>query len=172
MLDLHAMFTPSVSIPEVMARATIMYLFLFVALRFLLKRQGGQVNIADLLVVVAIVDGTQPAFNGDADSITESMLFVLTVIFWSYALNWLSFRFPALKFLTAAPPIVLVEDGRLCRANMRQMLMTREELLQQLREQGVENIEEVRHAIMEGDGQVSVIEREGKASANGVRNKL
>jgi uncharacterized membrane protein YcaP (DUF421 family) len=117
------------------------------------------VNIADLLVVVAIVDGAQPAFSGDAQSITESAVFVLTVIGWSYLLNWLSFHVPALKFLTAAAPITLVKDGRMQRANMRRALMSKEELMQQLREEGVNEIERVELATLEGDGEVSVIER-------------
>ncbi|SFP92347.1 DUF421 domain-containing protein [Sphingomonas rubra] len=160
MPDWDAMFSPSVELTEVVLRASIMYLFLFFALRFLLKREGGQVNIADLLVVVAIVDGAQPAFNGEADSITESALFVVTVIFWSWLLNWLSWRFAALKWLTAAKPVVLIENGRFCRANMRRALMTTEELMQQLREEGVEDVGQVRHAMMEGDGEVSVVKYE------------
>jgi len=157
--DWSAVFEPRIAFAEVMTRATLMYLFLFFAVRFLLKREGGAVNIADLLVVVAIVDGVGPSFSGDAQSITEGVIFVLTVIFWSWLLNWLSFRFPRLKFLTAAPPAVLVKDGRLNRRAMRDALMTREELEQQLREQGVERVEDVRLAMLEGDGEVSVVAR-------------
>lgn len=160
MPEWEAMFVPTIAVAEVIARATIMYLFLFFALRFLLKREGGTVNIADLLVVVAIVDGAQPAFSGDAKSITESVLFVLTIIFWSYALNWASFRFRALRFLTAAPPLLLVKDGRLCRENLRRALMTKEELLQQLREAGVDDVARAKKVMMEGDGEISVIERD------------
>lgn len=60
MPDWSAMFVPELSLLEVIARGTIMYLFLFLVMRFLLKREGGQVNIADILVVVAVVDGAQP----------------------------------------------------------------------------------------------------------------
>jgi len=157
MPDWSAMFRPELALAEVVLRGSIMYLLLFVAMRFLLKREGGQVNIADLLVVVAIVDGAQPAFSGKAQSITESALFVLTILFWAWALNWLSWRFRRLRFLTQAPPLVLVEDGRLNRANMRRALMSKEELMQQLREEGVEDLARVRRAMMEGDGEVSVI---------------
>jgi len=159
MPDWQSMFVPTVALGEIVLRATLMYLFLFFALRFLLKREGGEINIADLLVVVAIVDGAQPAFNGDAVSITESVVFVGTIIFWSYLLNWLSFRFPALTWLTTAKPVLLVRNGRMHRANLRRVLMTEEELLQQLREEGVEKVEDVRLAMLEGDGQVSVVER-------------
>ncbi len=159
MPEWNTIFAPTIPLGEVVVRATIMYLFLFFVIRFLLKREGGTVNIADLLVVVAIVDGAQPAFSGDAQSITESAVFVLTVIGWSYLLNWLSFHVPALKFLTAAAPITLVKDGRMQRANMRRALMSKEELMQQLREEGVNEIERVELATLEGDGEVSVIER-------------
>jgi len=159
MPDWSAMFSPQLEIAEVIARGTIMYLFLVLAMRFLLKRQGGEVNMADLVVVVAIVDGAQPAFSGDAQSITESALFVVTIMFWSWALNWLSFRFKSLRFLTGAPPMVLFENGRFERANMRRALMTREEFDQQLRESGVGSLDEVDRVVMEGDGEISVIEK-------------
>jgi uncharacterized membrane protein YcaP (DUF421 family) len=168
MPDFAAMFVPTLPFAEIVLRASIMYLLLFLAMRFLLKREGGALNIADLLVVVAIVDGAQPAFNGDAQSITESAIFVLTIIFWSYALNWASFRYPALRFLTAAPPLILIENGKLNRVNLRRVLMTREELDQQLRESGVENPADVRLAMMEGDGTISVVPIEaGTAGNNG-----
>lgn len=160
MPDWQAMFEPTIGLAEVVARASIMYLLLFFAMRFLLKREGGEVNFADLLVIVAVVDGAQPAFSGDAQSITESLVFVLTIIFWAWALNWVSFRFPALKFLTAAPPTVLIKDGRMHRLNMRKALLTKEELLQQLREEGIADPEDVRLAMMEGDGQISVVRKE------------
>jgi len=161
MPDWGSMFVPTVALGEIVLRATLMYLFLFFALRFLLKREGGEINIADLLVVVAIVDGAQPAFAGDAVSITESVVFVATIVFWSYLLNWLSFRFRRLKWLTTARPVTLVKDGRFCRAAMRKALMTEEELMQQLREEGVDDVKDVRLAMLEGDGQVSVVKRDG-----------
>jgi uncharacterized membrane protein YcaP (DUF421 family) len=161
MPDWSAMFKPELSLFEVMARGTIMYLFLFIVMRFLLKREGGQVNIADILVVVAVVDGAQPAFSGDAQSITESAVFVLTILFWSWLLNWASFRFKPLAFLTAAPPMILFEDGKLNRKNMRKALLSREELFQQLREEGgVDDLGQVERIIMEGDGEMSVIKKE------------
>jgi uncharacterized membrane protein YcaP (DUF421 family) len=157
--DWGAILQPETALAEVVARATLMYLFLFFTVRFLLKREGGAVNIADLLVIVAIVDGVGPAFSGKAESVTEGAVFVLTVVFWSWFLNWLSFRFPRLKFLTAAPPITLVKDGRADQRALAKALMSREELDQQLREQGIERVEDVRLAVLEGDGEVSVVKR-------------
>jgi uncharacterized membrane protein YcaP (DUF421 family) len=165
--DWSAMFIPKLAIGEVILRGSIMYLFLFVAMRFLLKRQGGAFNIADLLVVVAVVDVAQPAFSGEAKSITESVIYVLTIMFWAWLLNWASFHYPALTFLTGAPPLELVRDGRMNRAAMAQVLMTKEELLQALRESGIDRIEDVRRAVMEGDGQISVMSRSGKSDEDG-----
>ena len=69
---------------------------LFLILRFLLKRQSGVIGIADLLVVVLIVDAAQNAMASEYKSITESAILVLTIVFWNYAVDWLGFRFPAL----------------------------------------------------------------------------
>ena len=86
---------------------------------------------------------------------------MLTIIFWAWLLNWASYRFRALRFLTMSPPLMLVEDGRLCRRNMRKALMSREELMQQVREEGgLDDLKQIDRIIMEGDGEVTVIKKE------------
>lgn len=84
-----------------------------------------------------------------------------TILFWSWVLNWASFRSKPLAFLTTAPPLTLFEHGKLDRANMRKALMTREELMQQLREgAGLDDLDQVSRVIMEGDGEVTIIKKE------------
>ncbi|WP_410967511.1 YetF domain-containing protein, partial [Salmonella sp. SAL4456] len=61
------------------------------------------------------------------------------------------------------PPVPLVRDGRLLRRTLRRELITEEELLSHVREQGLTDFTQVRAAYMEGDGQISVIPREGQA---------
>ncbi|MEO1761311.1 MAG: YetF domain-containing protein, partial [Cyanobacteria bacterium J06629_18] len=64
---------------------------------------------------------------------------------------------PAVGSLVSPPPLILIEDGCLVNENMQQELLTEEELMSQLRQQGVESVEKVKRAYMEADGRISVI---------------
>jgi uncharacterized membrane protein YcaP (DUF421 family) len=63
--------------------------------------------------------------------------------------------------------LLLIKDGQMLRRNMRQEMITEDELMSKLREQGVENVSEVKKAYLEGDGQVSVITDDSKGGGGG-----
>jgi uncharacterized membrane protein YcaP (DUF421 family) len=156
-VDWQAMFSPEHSLLEIFLRGTIMYIVLFSILRFFLKRQSGVIGIADLLVVVLIADAAQNAMAAEYKSITEGTLLVLTIVFWNYAVDWLGHRFPLIQRFTRPPPLQLIKDGRLLHRNMREEMITKEELLSQLRQQGIEDPGQVKKAYIEGDGRISII---------------
>jgi uncharacterized membrane protein YcaP (DUF421 family) len=158
-VDWQSLFVPSVSVVEIFLRGTIVYLFLFILLR-ILRREAGAIGISDLLVVVLIADAAQNAMASDYKSITEGVVLVSTIMFWDYFLDWLGYRFPRILRLLRPAPLLLVKDGRIQRRNLRQEMITEEELLGQLREQGIESVEEVKKSYLEGDGQISVIKKD------------
>ena len=159
-VDWHQVLVPTHSLLEIFVRGTVMYLALFLMLRFFLKRQTGVIGIADLLVVVLIADAAQNGMASEYKSITEGILLVGTVIFWNTAVVWLGFRFPKLRRLTRPPHVCLIRDGKMLRKNMEAEFITEHELLAQLRQQGVIDPEDVKEAHIEGDGRVSVIKND------------
>lgn len=161
-VDWYELFVPSTSVAELWIRGTLVYLILFVILRFLPNRHIGAVGIADVLVVVLFVNAVQNALVTSSASITEGAILVFTIIFWIYALNWLGYRFPRFQRFLNPPPKLLVKNGRILRPNMEQELLTQDELMSLLRKQGVQKLNEVKVAFMESDGNVSVIKREEK----------
>lgn len=167
MFDWQELFVPTHSIPEVILRGTLTYMMLFLILRFLLKRQSGVIGIADLLVIVLIADAAQNAMANEYKSITEGGILVLTIVFWNYAVDWVGYRFPALQRLTRPPPLLLIKDGEMIFRNMRQEMITTEELNSQLRQQGIEHCSQVKLAFIEGDGTISVIRKDnGETGSN------
>jgi uncharacterized membrane protein YcaP (DUF421 family) len=170
-VDWSGLFVPTYSLLEIFLRGTLTYLALFAVLRFLLKRQAGAIGIADLLVVVLIADAAQNAFGREYSSVTEGVLLVLTIVFWDYALDWLEFRFPALRSLTRPKSLVLVRGGRVLRRNLRRELMTEEELRAELRKAGIDGPGRVSEARIEGDGQISILRRDGKRPRGGKAKK-
>jgi uncharacterized membrane protein YcaP (DUF421 family) len=161
--DWVRLFLPSASWLELVTRGTVTYLSLFVLLRVILKRQSGTISITDLLLITLIADAVQNGMSGSYTSITDGIILVITIICWSFALDWLGARSPRFQRFVHPPPLPLVRDGKLLRPNMRREFIMEEELMSQLREHGVEDLAEVKLAYLEGDGEVSVITYEAKS---------
>lgn len=171
-IEWRELFIPEKPLVGVILRGTLTYLMLFLILRFLLKRQSGVIGIADLLVIVLIADAAQNAMANEYKSITEGALLVLTIVFWNYFLDWLGYRFPAFQRLVRPAPLLLIRDGRMIHRNMRQEMITPDELNSQLRQQGIESCEEVKEAFIEGDGRISIIKRQEDDSPRKPREKV
>jgi uncharacterized membrane protein YcaP (DUF421 family) len=137
-----------------------MYLGLFLILRFILKRESGAVGMTDLLVIVLLADAAQNGMADNYHSVTDGLLLVLTIVSWSYALNWIGYRFPRISHIIHPEALPLIKDGQLLRHNMRKELITEDELRGMIREQGIEDFTVVRRAYLEGDGQLSVIKKD------------
>ena len=155
-IDWQSVFVPTLSLAEIVLRGTFIYLLLFFVLR-VLRREAGALGISDLLVVVLIADAAQNAMGSEYKSITEGAVLVGTIVAWDYLLDWLGYTFPSLGRVLRPAPLPLVKDGRMLRRNMRSEMITQEELMSLLREQGVGSVSEVRRCYLEGDGHVSVI---------------
>ena len=161
-MDWQSIFLPDIPLLEIIVRGSVMYIALFVLLRIILKRQTGSVGMTDLLLIVLIADASQNGMAGDYRSLPAGIVLVSTIIFWSYALDWLSFQYEWFNRLVEPPPLPLIEAGKLLYRNMRKELITEEELMAHLREQGIGDIAEVKLACMEGDGKMSVVRTEPK----------
>jgi uncharacterized membrane protein YcaP (DUF421 family) len=165
-IDWRSVFVPTVSVTEIFLRGTVVYIFLFFILR-LLRREAGAIGISDLLLVVLIADAAQNAMSSDYKSITDGLILVSSIAFWDYFLDWLGYRLPSFRRLLRPAPLLLIKDGRLLWRNMRQEMITEDELMGKLREHGVERIEEVKKAYLEGDGRISVITTSSKRDSKG-----
>lgn len=159
-VDWHGIFTPTVSLGELIVRGTIMYFVLFGMLRFVLKRQAGGIGTTDILVIVLLADVASNAFSAGYTSVVEGTVLVATILFWSYALDWAAYHWPLARKILHSPPLALIEDGKLLRRNMRAELVTTDELMSQLREHGIEDFTQVKRAFMEPDGAISVVKME------------
>src|SRR5215217_5846617 len=155
-IDWKSIFIPSMSVAEIFLRGTFVYLLLFFILR-VLRREAGSVGISDLLVVVLIADAAQNAMGSEYKSITEGAVLIATIAGWDYFLDWLGYRFPRVQRLLRPAPLLLIKNGRMLKRNMRQEMITEEELMGQLREQGIEQVNKVKKCYLEGDGHISVI---------------
>jgi uncharacterized membrane protein YcaP (DUF421 family) len=95
----------------------------------------------------------------DYRSISDGLVLVGTIIAWNVCIDWLAYRFPAIRRVAQPPELLLMREGMILHRNLRRELMTVDDLLAKLREKGVENVGDVKSARMEGDGAISVVKR-------------
>ena len=169
--DIGAALTPDVSLLETVVRGVFMYLAIFVLLRVILRGRTSAVTVSDLLVLVLISDAAQNAMASDYLSITNGVVLVATIVVTSLAVDWLAYRFDAVQRFVHPEKKPLIRDGRIIRTTLRDELMTEDELLTQLRLNGLEDPAEVKAAYLEGNGEVSVIKADGKRESQGKGSK-
>ncbi len=156
-VDWGELFTLSLPLLEIVVRGTAMFWFLFLLMRFVLRRNTATVGMADMLMVVLLADAAQNGMSGEAMSIADGMLLVSVLMIWNYCFDWLAFNVPAIARFADPPPLLLVDRGRLMRRNMRAEHITEDELRAQLREQGVESLSAVKAMYLEPSGEFSIL---------------
>ncbi|MCX7094361.1 MAG: hypothetical protein NTY50_13050 [Methylobacter sp.] len=110
-IDWKAVFLPDTPLLEIIIRGSAMYLALFILLRVILKRQSGTLGITDLLLITLLADASQNGMAGNYQSLPDGIVLVSTIIFWDYALDWLSFKSTRFQRLIEPPPLLLIKNG-------------------------------------------------------------
>lgn len=158
-IDWEKMFVPSVSLLEIMFRGTLTYWFCYLYVRFF-KRGAGQIGISDLLLITLISDASQNAMAGEYNSVPEGFVLVGTLVFWDYVIDYFGFRSVFFRRIVESDPVLLVKDGVMQRQNMKKELIATQELMGLLREQGVDQVSDVKTCYIESSGNISVVKKE------------
>ena len=145
---------------EIALRATLVYVALIILLRVVAKRNAGHLSPNDILTLVIIGGLGTDAIVGGSTSAGDILLLIVLVVGWSYLLDSLEYRVPAVRRLLRDRQSTLIEDGRLMRRNMRRELVTEQELMAVLRKEGIDDPARVKSARMEADGEISVIKKD------------
>ena len=144
---------------EFVVRAIVVYVFVLVILRLTGKRQVGQMAPFDLVLLLILSNAVQNSMNGGDNSVTGGLILAATLVSLNYFVSWLSLRSRKFEALVEGRPIILVHDGKVDPVGMRHALMTKHELDAELRSAGCTGPSEVRFAILENTGKVTVIPR-------------
>lgn len=166
--NLLSLLQVNVSPVELFLRGTAVYWTLFLTFRFIIRRDAGQVGMADLVFAVIVADASQNALAGDYKTIGEGFILISVLVFWNFLLDYAGYRFPAVARVLEAPPLKLIRNGRPLWSNMRRQFITMDELMAALRKEGIRTIDEVQGAYLESDGSFSVVRfEEGGSRAAG-----
>jgi uncharacterized membrane protein YcaP (DUF421 family) len=153
------MFNLAVPPWELIVRSVIVYLFLIVLLRITGKRQVGQLAPFDLVLLLVLSNAVQNSMNGGDNSLIGGLIGATTLIAINYLVAMLTFRNKRIEALVEGRPEILIHNGKLFEKVMTDSRMTHHELNAALRQAGCLTVEDVRCAMLENNGSISVIPR-------------
>ena len=151
------MTAPWHTLLDVALRTTIVYLSLVIGIRLTGQRQLGQMSTFDLVLLLIIANAVQNAMVGPDTSVAGGLVAAGVLLFWHQVINRLRRSSPRFAKLIAGEGVMLIKDGEILAEHVRRAGVTPGDLLQSLREHGVATAAEVRLAVLEPDGSVSVI---------------
>jgi len=142
--------------------SSAVYIFIIIAIRLFGKKELAQLSIIDLVFILLISNAVQNAMVGSDSSLSGGLVAASTLFIINYLFKYLLFRFPKLGIVVQGVELMLIYKGQLNVSNMNKARITREEIQEAVREHGVSEIREVDLAVLETDGNISIISNEFK----------
>jgi uncharacterized membrane protein YcaP (DUF421 family) len=162
---------PTIELPDlssdligVAVRTVVVYLFLIVALRLAGKREMGQLSVLDLVLILVIANAVQNAMVGSNVTVWGGLVAVVALIATDRTLVFLRQRSRTLGEFFEGEPTLLVRDGVMLEAAMQREGIDRQELQQAMREHGYMDLPDIRLAVLEVDGTISIIPVTGETT--------
>ncbi|BBP65161.1 DUF421 domain-containing protein [Pseudomonas sp. Cab53] len=142
-------------------RAAAIYVALLVLFKIAGRRSLAEITTFDFVLLMIIGEATQQALLGDDFSLTNSLMVIVTLIAIDVGLSLLKLRSRWVSQLIDGGPTIIVEDGRILHGRLRHARLVEEDIMEAARaSQGIETLEQIKFAIIERNGKISVIARE------------
>lgn len=148
-------------------RAVIVYIFVLVLLRLTGKRQVGQLAPFDLVLLLVLSNAVQNAMNGGDNSITAGVLSACTLVGINWLVGWATYKNRKLEKMIEGSAVMLVHNGHIDHKAMESVRMTVHELDSAIRAGGCTGVHEVRIAVLENSGDVTIIPHSGHEKKKG-----
>lgn len=142
---------------DVVARTAVIYLTLLVGLRLTGKRQVGQLTPFDLLLLLLLANSVQNAMVGPDTSVYGGLIAAATLFVANAVVARVTRGSKAITQLVEGTPTILIRHGEILGQNLAHEGITDADLLRALREHGIDDVSQVRSAVLEIDGTVSVL---------------
>lgn len=138
------------------------YIFIIVAIRLFGKNELSQLSVIDLVFILLISNSVQNAMVGTDASLGGGMVAATSLFVVNYLFKRILYRFPKLNKFIQGEPLLLIYNGKINTKNVTKAKITNDEIMEAIREHGVAEVEQVDLAILEVDGNISVMSHEFK----------
>jgi uncharacterized membrane protein YcaP (DUF421 family) len=141
----------------IVVRVAFIYAFLLLAMRGLGKREFAQLSAQEVILLLLVAETLQQAMVGDDFSMSAALIAASTLMLCAFLTSVVTHRFKRAEKFISGEPAVLVYDGKMLRRTMDRERVSSDEISVELRRVGLESIDQVRWALLESDGHISVI---------------
>lgn len=150
---------------DAVLRSGAIYIILMIFFRIIGKRSLSQITTFDFVLLLIIGEATQQALLGDDFSLTNAVIVIVTLMFLDVVLSLIKQRSQAVDKLIDGVPTLLVENGEPIKEHMEKSRVDLDDILESAREsQGLERMEQIKYAVLERGGQISIVPMESAGS--------
>lgn len=143
---------------SIIIRSALIYFFVFLILRLSGKRTVGEMTTFDLVLLLIISEATQQALLDDDRSLTGGMMAIATLVFIDILVSLITGRFKTADHIVNSVPLILLQNGKPLTDRMSKERVSVEDVLEAARKlQGLERLDQIKYAILEKDGSISII---------------
>jgi len=154
----------------VIFRTVLVYFIVFLVLRLMGKREIGKLSVFDLVISIMIAESAVFVLDDVKRPLWDGILPILTLLVIQVSIAYISLKNRTVRLLFDGRPSMIVNNGKLDADEMRRQRYTLDDLMQQLRDQQVENLNEVQFAMLETTGKLSVILKKEQESSDDVNS--
>lgn len=145
---------------DAVLRGAALYLALLILFKLAGRRSLAQLTTFDFVLLLIIGEATQQALLGEDFSLTNALLVIITLIVIDIGASLLKRRSSRLAYLLDGSPTIVVEDGVVLQWRLDKARMSLEDVMESARENGLERLEQIKYAIIERNGKISIIRRD------------
>ncbi|WP_288984441.1 YetF domain-containing protein [uncultured Flavobacterium sp.] len=142
---------------DIVLRSIAVYFFMIVALRIFGKKELSQLNTADVILILLISNSVQNAMVGNNSSLTGGLVAALILFILNYLLKKIMFTSKFFRQLIQSKPEILIHNGKIEFSSLSRLGITSDEMQEAMREHGIEYYKDVKLAMLEIDGNISII---------------
>lgn len=142
---------------DIILRSISVYFFMIIALRIFGKKELSQLNTADVILILLISNSVQNAMVGNDTSLWGGLAAATILFFINFILKKLMYKYKGFSDFMQEKPEILIHNGNLDLKSLSKLNITADELKEAMREHGLENFKDVKLAMLEIDGNISII---------------
>ena len=147
---------------KIILSSVSVYIFIVIAIRLFGKNELAQLSVIDLVFILLISNAVQNAMVGMDSSLGGGLVAATSLFIVNYLFKRIVYRFPKFNKLIQGEPLLLIYNGKINLKNMTKAKISMDEIMEAIREHGVAVVKEVDLAVLEVDGNISVMSQEFK----------
>ena len=146
---------------ETVIRGLILYVFLMIIFRISGKRTLYEATVFDFVLLLIIAETAEQALGGEDKSITNSFLLIITLLLADISLSLLKQKFNYFGKVLDGVPVIILDDGKVLHDRLKKVRVDESDIMESARAlQGLERLDQIKYAILEKDGQITIIPKE------------